>query len=74
MLHWNLSSVCKDWVVLYFAMYYMLGMIRYYTVQVEERLQRLDNLVFCNLSYVVNNRVVHCTSRRALATEGNTGR
>ena len=42
--------------------------------EVEELLQGLGNLVFCSVSYVGNNRVVHSTSRRALATTGNTGR
>ena len=35
-------------------------MVLHATLEVEERLQRLGNLVFCNnLSYVVNDRVVH---------------
>ena len=44
----------------------------YATLEVEERLQGLGSTVFCNVLYVGNNRIVHCTSRRAFAAAGQS--
>ena len=42
------------------------------TLEVEERLQGLGNLVFCNVLYVGNDRVLDSTSRGAFAAAGQS--